>query len=58
MIDDVSGLSPQAVSAILERIPGARERAEQGRREIDAGHGINLDDFVSGDKGMGTLPSA
>lgn len=34
-----------SVVAILDSIPGAFERAQQGLREIQAGEGISLDDF-------------
>ena len=40
-------VEPDAASivAMLDSIPGAFERAQQGLREIQAGEGISLDDF-------------
>jgi hypothetical protein len=36
---------PSSIAALLDAIPGAFERAQQGRRETEAGQGIPLDEF-------------
>ena len=36
---------PASIVALLDSIPGAFERANQGARQIRAGKGIPLDDF-------------
>ena len=36
---------PRDVTALLDAIPGAFERAERGRREAEAGLGIRLDEL-------------
>ena len=36
---------PSSIVALLDSIPGAFERAQQGLREIEAGQGIPLDEF-------------
>lgn len=36
---------PSSIVALLDAIPGALERANQGLREINAGKGIALDDL-------------
>jgi hypothetical protein len=36
---------PSSIVALLDSIPGAFERADQGRREIRANKGIPLDEF-------------
>lgn len=37
--------SPASVIELLDAIPGAFERAQQGLREANAGQGIALDEF-------------
>jgi hypothetical protein len=36
---------PRSIADLLDRIPGARDRAEQGRGEARRGLGIALDDL-------------
>lgn len=36
---------PSSIVALLDAIPGAYERAQQGLREAQAGQGIPLDEF-------------
>ncbi|HEX7243873.1 MAG TPA: hypothetical protein VF263_26535 [Longimicrobiaceae bacterium] len=36
---------PSSIVALLDSIPGAFERAQQGLREIEAGEGIPMDEF-------------
>lgn len=36
---------PSSIVALLDSIPGAFERAQQGLGEIEAGRGIPLDEF-------------
>ena len=42
---DQADPDPSSIVALLDSIPGAFERANQGLREIRAGEGIPLDDF-------------
>lgn len=43
-LDEVES-EPASIVALLDSIPGAFERAQQGLREIEAGQGIPLDEF-------------
>lgn len=36
---------PSSIVALLDSIPGAFERAQQGLREIEEGRGLPLDEF-------------
>lgn len=42
---DEADPDPRNVTTLLDRIPGAFERAEQGRREAEAGLGTRLEDL-------------
>jgi hypothetical protein len=42
---DEADPEPSSIVALLDSIPGAFERANQGMREIRAGEGIPLDEF-------------
>lgn len=43
-LDDAAP-EPSSIVALLDSIPGALERAEQGMREVRAGEGVPLDEF-------------
>jgi hypothetical protein len=42
---DEADPEPSSIVALLDSIPGALERANQGLREINSGKGIPLDDL-------------
>ncbi len=42
---DEADPEPSSIVALLDSIPGALERANQGLREINSGKGISLDDL-------------
>ena len=42
---DEADPDPRNVTALLDSIPGAFDRAERGRAEAEAGHGTRLEDL-------------
>jgi hypothetical protein len=44
VLDEVEP-DPSSIVALLDSIPGAFQRADQGLREIRAGEGVPLDEF-------------
>ncbi|TVR57421.1 MAG: hypothetical protein EA421_01075 [Gemmatimonadales bacterium] len=42
---DEADPDPASISSLLDRIPGALERAQEGRREIRGGKGVPLEEL-------------
>jgi len=45
-LNDVSGLDGEQLTAILDSIPGAWERTQEGLEQARRGEGVPLDDLI------------